>query len=163
MSTPYPHKIDPPEYEVEEITGTIVFAGGDKVTFTLSADDDRAEGEQPWIGKSTDVRSAINEAMADRLFWWDGYLRCPNCDERVPEEEMNYRGMPFEMCDSCVHNAKRSGWEPPSEARVTVQQEAIAVLEKYGDRTDPNGYDGTPDDVVDEMAAVLRKVAEQTE
>lgn len=38
---------------------------------------------------------------------------CPNCGERVPNSEMNYEGTPNEMCDGCVHNAARSGWNPP--------------------------------------------------
>lgn len=155
MSTP---RIEAPENEVVEITGTIEFVGGHKVTFTLSREEDRAEGEQPWIGKSTDVRSAINEAMGDRDFWDDGLATCPNCDERVDPGEMNYLGLPYEMCDSCVHNAKRSGWMEPSDVRGDIQREAIRVYAKYRAEPDP-----TPEETVDEMAAVLKKIAEATE
>jgi hypothetical protein len=47
------------------------------------------------------------------------------------------------------------------------EQDPIAAawkaLDRYETETDPNGYDGTPDDVVDEMALVLRQLAEQAE
>lgn len=43
---------------------------------------------------------------------------CPNCGERVPKGEMNHwPGLkpPVSMCNSCEHNARRSGWEPGQE------------------------------------------------
>jgi len=43
----------------------------------------------------------------------DGLVECPNCGERV--DELNHwpkLNPPVSMCDSCVHNARRSGWEP---------------------------------------------------
>ena len=154
-------KIEAPENEVIELVATVEFVGGHKVTFTLSHDADYADfAEQPWLGKSTDIRTAIKDALADLEFWNDGRVRCPNCDELVDAGEMNYAGLPYEMCDSCIHNAKRSGWEPPSDDRADIQRDAIRVLAKYELESDPNGYDGTPDTVVDEMAAVLKKVAE---
>lgn len=107
--------IEAPEYEVVEITGTIKFVGGNEVTFTISADEDSAQGDQPWIGKSTDIRTLINEALGDNQFWFDGLVTCPNCGERVEESEMNHwpnLAEPISMCDSCEHDARRSGWEP---------------------------------------------------
>lgn len=40
---------------------------------------------------------------------------CRNCGERVPNGDMCYVGTPDEMCDSCDHNARRSGWIPPRD------------------------------------------------
>lgn len=45
----------------------------------------------------------------------EGTVICPNCGERVEEGEMNHwpnLAEPISMCDSCEHNARRSGWEP---------------------------------------------------
>ncbi|MDF2990275.1 MAG: hypothetical protein K0S37_789 [Microbacterium sp.] len=47
--------------------------------------------------------------------WFATTTECPNCDERVPHNEMNHwpdLKEPVSMCDSCEHNARRSGWEP---------------------------------------------------
>ena len=47
----------------------------------------------------------------DRL----GKVRCPVCREYVEEDEMNHwpkLAQPVSMCDSCEHDARRSGWEP---------------------------------------------------
>lgn len=44
-----------------------------------------------------------------------GEVRCPNCGEYVTPDKMNHWPNPTEpvsMCDSCEHNARRSGWEP---------------------------------------------------
>lgn len=107
--------IEAPIHEVAEITATIEFVGGHKVTFTMDRSINRAEGEQPWLGKSADVRQAIFDAISDEEFWDDGQVECPNCGERVDPSEMNHWPLlaePISMCDSCVHNARRSGWEP---------------------------------------------------
>jgi hypothetical protein len=40
---------------------------------------------------------------------------CPNCGERVPNDEMRYwlnLTPPVIMCAGCEHDARRSGWEP---------------------------------------------------
>lgn len=45
----------------------------------------------------------------------DGRVECPNCGEYVKPSEMNHwpkLAEPVSMCDSCEHNARRSGWEP---------------------------------------------------
>jgi hypothetical protein len=155
MSTP---PIEAPEHEVVRITGTIEFTGGGVAGFTVGHDENIGSGEQPWIGKSTDIREAIIDAIAELGFWDDGRVYCPNCGELVDAGEMNYTGPPYEMCDSCVHNAKRSGWMEPSDVRGDIQREAIRVYAKYRAEPDP-----TPEETVDEMAAVLKKVAEATE
>lgn len=44
-----------------------------------------------------------------------GEVQCPNCDEYVDPDEMNHWPNlvePVSMCNSCEHNARRSGWEP---------------------------------------------------
>ncbi|QUE25382.1 hypothetical protein SEA_FIZZLES_88 [Microbacterium phage Fizzles] len=44
-----------------------------------------------------------------------GEVRCPNCGEYVRPTQMNHwpkLNPPVSMCDSCEHNARRSGWEP---------------------------------------------------
>lgn len=44
-----------------------------------------------------------------------GKVMCPACGEYVEEGEMNYwpkLAEPVSMCDSCEHDARRSGWEP---------------------------------------------------
>lgn len=50
---------------------------------------------------------------------------------------------------------------PESKAEVDPIAAAWKALDRYETETDPNGYDGTPDDVVDEMALALRKLAER--
>lgn len=107
--------IEAPIHEVKSITGTIEFSDGSKVEFGVGDDHDWANGEQPWIGKSVDIRTAIVDAIRDAEFWDDGMVTCPNCDERVEKYEMNEFPLlaePLSMCDSCVHNARRSGWSP---------------------------------------------------
>lgn len=42
----------------------------------------------------------------------DGEVECPTCGE-WKEGPLNYEGTDNEMCDSCEHNARRSGWEGP--------------------------------------------------
>ncbi|MFJ6532499.1 hypothetical protein [Microbacterium sp. NPDC091662] len=45
----------------------------------------------------------------------DGLERCPNCGEFVEPSDMSHwpnLREPVSMCSSCVHNARRSGWEP---------------------------------------------------
>lgn len=45
----------------------------------------------------------------------EGKRRCPNCGEWKPADEMNHwpkLAEPISMCDSCEHDARRSGWEP---------------------------------------------------
>lgn len=45
----------------------------------------------------------------------DGLVECPNCDQYVdPGELETYPAQngPVTMCRSCVHDARRSGWEP---------------------------------------------------
>jgi hypothetical protein len=44
----------------------------------------------------------------------DGQVKCPNCGEFV-DGPLNYEDKPYRMCDSCEHNARRSGWEPGDE------------------------------------------------
>lgn len=43
-----------------------------------------------------------------------GWVLCPNCGEWVegPLNEWPELNPPVIMCDSCLHNARRSGWEP---------------------------------------------------
>ena len=45
----------------------------------------------------------------------EGTRRCLNCGEWTPESEMHLwpnLKEPVTMCDSCMHDARRSGWEP---------------------------------------------------
>lgn len=45
----------------------------------------------------------------------EGYVECPNCNGWRRAYEMNHwpeLKEPVSMCDSCEHNARRSGWEP---------------------------------------------------
>lgn len=105
--------IEAPTFEVVEITGTIEFKGGHQVTFTLRDDHDSANGEQPWIGKSVDVRQVMREAVMEAEFFDDLLVECPNCGQRV--DELDYPDKPYAMCDGCEHDARRSGWEPGQE------------------------------------------------
>ena len=44
-----------------------------------------------------------------------GMVQCPNCGEWVePDEMKRWPNLtpPVTMCDSCEHDARRSGWEP---------------------------------------------------
>lgn len=107
--------IEAPVHEVARLDVTITYVGGGQATFTMDGDSSQAQGEQPWIGKSADIREAISVALADAEFWDDGNIECPNCGERVAVNAMNYwpdLKEPVSMCDSCEHNARRSGWEP---------------------------------------------------
>lgn len=48
----------------------------------------------------------------------DGRVQCPNCDEYVAPDEINtWPGAtaPVTLCDSCEHDARRSGWEPGND------------------------------------------------
>lgn len=45
----------------------------------------------------------------------DGMTRCPNCGEITDEDDMHHWPNlvePVHMCSGCLHNARRSGWEP---------------------------------------------------
>lgn len=45
----------------------------------------------------------------------EGMTRCPNCGEWTPEDDMHHwpnLAEPVHMCSGCLHNARRSGWEP---------------------------------------------------
>lgn len=51
-------------------------------------------------------------AVADLPALWEEYVEgprnlCTNCGEQPISE--------WEMCDSCIHNAKKSGWSPGDE------------------------------------------------
>lgn len=108
--------IEAPVHEVKSITGWIEFTDGSKVEFGVGPDHDWANGQQPAIGKSVDIRTAIVDALNDESFWDDGLVECPNgCGERVEEDDIEHwpnLKEPVSMCSSCVHNARRSGWEP---------------------------------------------------
>lgn len=54
------------------------------------------------------LREALEEALrALGLSLPEGREACEQCGEAPAEE--------FGMCASCIHDAKRSGWNPPSE------------------------------------------------
>lgn len=61
-----------------------------------------------------DVHSLSSDGLCDGCVEeLETTTMCPNCGERVDNDEMNYVGTKNAMCDSCVHNAVRSGWTPP--------------------------------------------------
>ncbi|WP_433673748.1 hypothetical protein [Microbacterium gorillae] len=62
-----------------------------------------------------DVHSLSSDGLCDGCVEeLETTTACPNCGERVDNDEMNYVDTKNEMCDSCVHNAIRSGWTPPN-------------------------------------------------
>jgi hypothetical protein len=103
-------------FEVAQIKGTITFTDGETVEFGLGPDEDwRSGNTRRNLARAVDVCTAIRDGVQDAELWDDGCVECPNCGDRVDEDEMNYwpeLAEPVAMCDSCEHNARRSGWEP---------------------------------------------------
>jgi hypothetical protein len=99
-------------FEIAQIKGIITLADGETVEFSLGPDEDMRWGNTVEnLGRTVEACELIRDALQDAELWDDGCVECPNCGERV-EPPLNYEGREYEMCDSCVHNARRSGWEP---------------------------------------------------
>lgn len=84
----------------------------DRIANSYQAAKDAAEGD------SNDGEiSALND-LVDELMAYIGItvkeIEVPECDECDEQATWFWPNLtePVQMCDSCTHNARRSGWEP---------------------------------------------------
>lgn len=134
--------IEAPFHEVKSITGTIEFADGSKVEFGLGYDHDWANGSQPWIGKSTDIRTAINTAMHDEEFWHRGdeepepeedeERECSRCEDTVlvlnSRDECAACEAARERGDICSRCDEDIDWNPALGAYKVSTSEAVVAV-----------------------------------